>query len=348
MIPSIAKPARGATPCAGRPGWTERLRTQRWRIVVLLLLIAYFVWLDQRIKVRPDHAFLIFLIVVLLLRQAKAFLRDWSPFIGAWIIYDLMRGIADDLRSRVVVEELYRLEVKLFGWLTHGEAPAIYSLTFQANHAGSRWISFLDNLSSGCYAMHMGAPLLVAWVLWHTTNSRRMFYRFVLSFTLINIMGFSFYLGMPTAPPWYVAEYGFVQPPAEFKGHGAGSLINFDEKIGFPLFENVYRRMNPNRFAALPSLHAAYSLFVCIFLIRRYRWKGVPSVLYPLGMGIGAVYLVHHYIVDLLLGYLIVGIAIVVGDRLLYPRLFRRWEARQRARELAAAAQENAAAGPAA
>ena len=326
-------PGRDAPP---RKSWGDRVRQQRWRIVVLLLVVAYFVWLDQRVKVRPDHAFVILLIVVLVLGQAKAFLRDWSPFIGAWIIYDMMRGVADDLRSRVVVEELYRWEVKLFGWLTHGEAPPIYSLTFQAKHAGSWVVDFLDNLSSTCYAMHMGAPLIVGWVLWHTMNNRRLFYRFVICFTLINILGFSTYLAMPTAPPWYVAEYGFAQPPAEFKGHGAGSLINFDEKIGFPLFENLYRRMNPNRFAALPSLHAAYALFVCVFLIKRYRWKGLPAVLYPLGMSIGAVYLVHHYILDLLAGYLVVGIAIPVGEKLIYPRLFGKWEARERAKELAA------------
>lgn len=314
-----------------RQSWANRLRGQRWRIVVLLLVIAYFVWLDQRIKVRPDHAFLILMIVVLVLRQAKAFLRDWSPFIGAWIVYDLMRGIADDLRPRVLVEGLYRAEVKLFGWLTHGEAPPIYSLTFQENHAGTFIKSLLDNVSSTCYAMHMGAPLIVGWVLWHTVADRRLFYRFVICFTLMNILGFSTYIAIPTAPPWYVAEYGFAQPPAEFKGHGAGSLINFDEKIGFPLFENLYRRMNPNRFAAFPSLHAAYSLFVLVFLLKRYRWKALPAVLYPIGMGVGAVYLVHHYIIDLLAGYLVVGIAISVGERVLYPLLFGKWEERQRA-----------------
>jgi len=311
--------------------WRARLQHQRWRIAVLLLLVAYFVWLDQHVKLRPDHAFLIFFIVMLLLRQAKTFLRDWSPFVGAWVVYDMMRGIADDLRPRVEIEWLYNLEVKLFGWMTHGEAPPIYSLTFQQQHEGSWIIGLLDNVSSTCYAMHMGAPIILAWMLWHTAQDRRLFYKFALCFTLINIIGFSVFIAMPTAPPWYVAEYGFAQPPAEFKGHGAGSLINFDQKIGFPLFENVYRRMNPNRFAAFPSLHAAYALFVCIFAMKRYRWKALPVVLFPLGMSVGAVYLVHHYIIDVLAGYLVVGIAMLLGLRVIYPRLFGKWEARLRA-----------------
>lgn len=325
----------------GLRGFRERLRSQRWRLVVLFLLVAYFVWLDQHIKLRPDHAFLIFLIVVLVLRQARAFLRDWSPFIGAWIAYDMMRGIADDLRERVLIEGLYNLEVKLFGWMTHGEVPPIYSLTFQEKHAGSFIKSFLDNLSSTCYALHMGAVIISAWVLWHTVRDRRLFYRFAVVFTVLNILGFATFVAVPTAPPWYVNEYGFAQPPAEFKGHGAGSLINFDEKIGFPLFENLYRRMNPNRFAAFPSLHAAYALLVFIFLTRRYRWRALPAVIYPIGVSIGAVYLVHHYIVDLLAGYLYTGAALFLGERVIYPPLFRKFEQRLKA----AAAAESAARG---
>lgn len=202
--------------------WSERLRSNRYRLVVLLIIIVYFVWLDQRVKVRPDHAFLALFVVVLMLRQTKAFLRDWSPFIGAWVVYDLMRGIADDIRSRVWVEGLYLWEKKWFGWLTHGEAPAIYSLTWQANHENSILKKFLDNMSSTCYAMHMCAPLILGWVFWHTTHNRRLYYKFVLCFTMVNILGFSTYLALPTAPPWYVAEYGFAQPPAEFKGARRG------------------------------------------------------------------------------------------------------------------------------
>ena len=311
--------------------WRDLLLKNRYRVVVLLIIVTYFIWLDQRVKVRPDHAFLALFVVVLLLRQTKAFLRDWSPFIGAWVVYDLMRGVADDIRTRVCVEGLYQVEKKLFGWLTHGEAPAIYSLTWQANHEHSPLKRFLDNMSSTCYAMHMCAPLILGWIFWHTTHNRRLYYKFALCFTMLNILGFSTYLALPTAPPWYVAEYGYAQPPAEFKGHGAGSLINFDKEIGYPLFENLYGRMNPNRFAAFPSLHAAYSLFVCIFAIRRWGRRGWISVLYPLGMAIGAVYLVHHYIVDLLAGYIFVGAAIWLGERLIYPRLFGKWEARRAA-----------------
>lgn len=325
-----ARPANDAGAASAKT-WKQRLRSNRWRLVVLLLIVAYFIWLDQRVKVRPDHAFLILFIVVLVLRQAKAFLRDWSPFIGAWIVYDMMRGVADDLRARVWVEGLYNLEVKLFGWLSHGEAPPIYSITFQENHAGSFIKGLLDNVSSTCYAMHMGAPLILGWILWHTAHDRRLFYKFAVCFTVVNLLGFATFLSLPAAPPWYVAEYGFAQPPAEFKGHGAGSLINFDEKVGFPLFENLYRRMNPNRFAAFPSLHASYALLVFIFALRRYRWKALPAVLYPIGMSVGAVYLVHHYIVDLIAGYAYVAMALLLGEKVIYPRLFGRWEARRNA-----------------
>lgn len=324
--------AEAQTQAAQPPSLLRRLsaamQAQRWRILVLAVLVAYFIWLDQRVKLRPDHAFLIFLVVVLMLGRAKAFLRDWSPFIGAWVVYDMMRGIADDLRPRVVVEGLYRMEVRLFGWMTGGEAPPIYSLTFQARHAGSVIKKVLDNLSSTCYAMHMGAVIILAWVLWHTARDRRLFYHFAVCFTVLNILGFSTFLAMPTAPPWYVHEHGFAQPTADFKGAGAGSLINFDKEIGFPLFENIYRHMNPNHFAAFPSLHAAYATMFFIFLWRRFGKRALPALIYPIGVSVGAVYLVHHYVIDVLAGYVYCGAALLIGDRLIYPLLFRKWEAR--------------------
>ena len=297
---------------------------RRWRLGVLLLVILYFVQIHQVMRVRPDHAFLSLLVLALVMKNARAFLRDWSPFIASWIGYDLMRGIADDLASRVHIAGPYQLELALFGRFFGGQIPSFWFLEWQQTIEGTWFKHAIDGLASTCYAIHMAAPLVLAWVLWHTVRDRPMFYRFVIAFTLTTWAAYATYLLYPAAPPWYVRDYGFVQPTAEFRGAGAGTMVAFDRDLGFPLFESVYKHLNPNKFAAVPSLHAAFPTLILYFALRHFRWKALPVALFPAGVFFSAVYLNHHYIIDLLLAIVYVAGAVIVQEKLLFPLLVER------------------------
>ncbi len=75
-------------------------------------------------------------------------------------------------------------------------------------------------------------------------------------FLLVNLLGFAGYYIHPAAPPWYVAGHGFeavVGTRGEVAGLGA-----FDAMTGLGIFDGLYAR-NSNVFAALPSLHSAYT-----------------------------------------------------------------------------------------
>lgn len=297
---------------------------RRWRLGVLLLIIGYFIHVHQVMRVRPDHAFLSLLVLALVLKNARPFLRDWSPFIASWVAYDLMRGIADDLAPRVHIAAPYRLELALFGPLFGGQIPSFWFLQWQDRIDGTVLKHLLDGMASTCYALHMAAPLVLAWILWHTVRDRPMFYRFVIAFALTTWAAYATYLLYPAAPPWYVRDYGFVQPTAAFKGAGAGTMVAFDKNLGFPLFESVYRHLNPNKFAAIPSLHAAFPSLILYFALRRFGRKALPVALFPAGVFFSAVYLNHHYVIDLLLAILYVAGAVAVQERILYPLLVER------------------------
>jgi formylglycine-generating enzyme required for sulfatase activity len=305
-----------------------------WRLAVLLLIIAYFVQIHQVMRVRPDHAFLSLLVLALVLKNAKAFLRDWSPFIASWVAYDLMRGIADDLAPRVHISGPYQLELKMFGPLFGGQIPSFWFLDWQSRIDGTALKHVLDGLASTCYALHMAAPLLLAWVLWHTVKDRPMFYRFVIAFTVTTWAAYATYLLYPAAPPWYVRDYGFVQPDAAFRGAGAGTMAAFDKDLGFPLFESVYKHLNPNKFAAVPSLHAAFPTLILYFSLRRFGRKAWPVALFPAGVFFSAVYLNHHYIIDLLLAILYVAGAVWLQERVLFPLLVEKRNPLRRAPRL--------------
>jgi hypothetical protein len=293
-----------------------------WRVGVLLLLVLYFIYIDNLMKVRPDHAFLSLLIVALVLKNAKRFLLDWSPFILLWVAYDFMRGVADDNAGRIHILEPYLLERDLFRPLLHGLTPNDALLAFQQALGDAPLRHLLDAMASGFYAMHMAAPIVLAWIFWNTLKDRGIFYRFMMALSLTTWISYATYFLYPAAPPWYVRDFGFVQPQAAFKGSGAGNLLHTDDWIGIPLFESVYKHLNPNKFAALPSLHAAFPLLILIYVLFRFRKKGLWVLPYPLGVWASAVYLDHHYVIDILLAVAYVLACVAITERVLFPLLF--------------------------
>lgn len=295
-----------------------------WRFAVLLLVVVYFVQIDNLMKVRPDHAFLSLLVVALVLKNAREFLADWSPFIALWIAYDFMRGIVDDLAGRIHILAPYRLELALFGRLGGGQIPNFVVLDWRQRMEGSFLTGTFDAMASGFYAMHMAAPLVLAWIFWHTMRDRRAYWRFVVTFSLVTWSSFATYFAYPAAPPWYIRDFGFVQPEAGFKGAGAGNLVATDRWIGIPLFESVYRHLNPNKFAAIPSLHSAFPLLILIHALRRFGKRAMPVALYPIGVWCSAVYLNHHYLIDIILAVLYVAAADALVGFVIFPFLFER------------------------
>jgi len=298
-------------------------RNLLWRLSILFLVVVYFIQIDNLMKVRPDHAFLSLLVIALVLGNARRFLVDWSPFIALWIAYDFMRGIVDDLAGRIHILEPYRLEQQLFGWLGGGQIPSFALLEWRGEIAGTVLREFLDATASGFYAMHMAAPLVLAWVFWHTVHDRNAYLRFVVAFSITTWASFATYLAYPAAPPWYIRDFGFIQPEPSFKGAGAGNLVSADRWIGVPLFESVYRHLNPNKFAAIPSLHSAFPFLISIHAIRRFGARAWPIVLFPIGVWGSAVYLNHHYIIDIALALVYVTIATLLTDQVIFRFLFR-------------------------
>ena len=98
-----------------------------------------------------------------------------------------------------------------------------------------------------------------------------------------------------------MALHGFEAVPGT-PGDVAG-LGRFDAMTGLGIFDGLYAR-NSNVFAAVPSLHSAYTLVALIYAVLCRAPKGWIAVLAVVTAGIWftAVYTSHHYIIDVLLG----------------------------------------------
>lgn len=296
-----------------------------WRIKVFLCVWVYFIFINQFIRVRPDHIFLALVIVTLSFGRdkAKRFIIDWLPFILGWVAYDTTRGIVDSLRGHIFVALPYQMEQWATGWFTGGE---IIAFRFQTVHQVFGYFlpkEIFDLFCANLYTFHFAAPLLTGWILWHTANDRYLFYHFVWTLTVINIMALTTFYFFPAAPPWYVWEYGFQQPSGEMLG-AAGALINVEKIIRLKFFTTLWQNMNPNYFAAIPSLHAVYPIVISYFLYVKFHRYRLLLTLYPIGVWFSSMYFNHHYLIDLLIGVGYMLVAFVVVRKILFPYIFDR------------------------
>ena len=300
----------------------------RWKIYVLLGVLAYFIIINQIIHVRPDHIFLALVILSFLLgrERARRFLIDWSPFVFFWIAYDMMRGVADSVRGVIHIVQPYRWEKWLFMPVLHGDIPPFY---LQAVRETWPMVTkaVANVLAANFYTAHFAVPLLVGWIFWHTVDDRPLFYKFVYTLTVLNILALMTFMLYPSAPPWYVYHYGFVQPEpnSSFWGTSAGNLIDVDRLLGTKFFTTLWDSFNANYFAAIPSLHGAYPIVVSFFVYRKFRKHGFWLALYPIATWLSAVYLNQHYVVDLLIGSLYIVVAYWIATRLVYHWVYTRF-----------------------
>jgi hypothetical protein len=236
------------------------------------------------------------------LRDHARAVLDWLPLLAALILYDHTRGIADSLGMPIRVSELVDVERWMFG----GVLPTSWLQEQFSNPADPQW---WDAVASLVYTSHFVVPWALAAVLY--VRSRDIWMRYVHRVVLLSYAGLVTYILLPAAPPWYAAHYGFVSDEI-------GRIItNGWSVLGLQSAGAVIDRAQAgsNPVAALPSLHTAFALLVSITLWTLVRSRVLRVVLaaYPIAMALTLVYGGEHYVIDVLLGWLYVGLVLLVA-----------------------------------
>ena len=263
----------------------------------LWMLLGLAVWLTVTILFigfRPEHVFLALLIAALyfIAPSTRRLIVALLPFIFFGISYDWMNLLPNYEVNPVDVEGLYSTEKRLFG-ITAGEALVLTPNEFFALHR-TALMDFMGGIFYLCWV-----PLPIFFGLWmYFTRRTEGYLHFAVCFLLVNLIGFALYYVHPAAPPWYAASHGFTAvpgTPGEVAGLGA-----FDEMTGLGIFNALYAR-NANVFAAMPSLHSAYTLVAFIYSLRvkmiPLYWRILLGFV-TVGIWFTAVYTSHHYILD--------------------------------------------------
>jgi membrane-associated phospholipid phosphatase len=245
----------------------------------------------------------------------RSVVRDWLPFLAILIAYDSLRGSAGHLFAPHFLPQL-QVDNAIFG-----DTPPTVTFQHWLWHGHVAWYDFVV---WGVYLTHFfGTPVLAA-ILWKVDRQRfRLFAVFVATLSLAGLITYALY---PAAPPWMASDSHLMAPIARIIPqvwlalplHSAGSLVEH----GYAYANSV---------AAVPSLHAAFSLLVAITLWPRRRtwWRPLVAA-YPLAMAFALVYSGEHYFSDVALGW-----GYTIGTVLCVQALLRRREARQPARALA-------------
>src|SRR4051812_17398574 len=240
--------------------------------------------------------------------NTRRFLRVFWPFIATGALYESLRYyLVAATAGRIHVAELYRLDRAWFGTGTH---------TLNEVFATHHWV--VADLAAGlAYLIYVAEYLALAMLVLFAGNAPRA-HTFARGFLVVNAMGFLTYLVYPAAPPWYVAAHG-LGPAVLGSAPSPGAAARFDALLGTQVFEDMYRH-SIDVFGALPSLHAAYPVMAAILAFRtcELRWARWPAAGYAALMCFSAVYLQHHYVIDVVfgLGYgTIAAIAVLAWER---------------------------------
>ncbi|MCM1309400.1 MAG: phosphatase PAP2 family protein [Bacteroides sp.] len=265
----------------------------------LICVTALVVWLAVTalcVGMRPEHPFLALLIAALFFasRWSRKTVVALLPFIIFGISYDWMNIVPNYEVNPVDVGGIYAAEKSLFG--IHTASVILTPNEFFALHTNAV-VDFFCGLFYLCWV-----PVPIAFGLWLYFSGRPEWsIRFSLVFLLVNFIGFAGYYIHPAAPPWFVAEYG-LEPIFGTPGSTAG-LAAFDQMTGLGIFDALYTR-NSNVFAAVPSLHSAYTFVAFLFALRSKSpaaWKIALGII-TVGIWFTAVYTSHHYLIDVTLG----------------------------------------------
>jgi membrane-associated phospholipid phosphatase len=272
--------------------------------VVSIASFAYLLFSAFLVDFKSDQVVLVLLFNLLFYASAvtRKFITGFSIFVVYWIIYDYMKAFPNYEYSAVHIADIYNFEKHLFGIHSQGK------LLTPNEYWRFNGTTFLDILTGIFYLCWIPVPMGFAVYLFFTR--KRQFLLFLLTFVLVNFIGFIVYYTFPAAPPWYVQYHGFTFHQLT-AGNTAG-LVKFDAYFNVSIFKSIYAK-GSNVFAAMPSLHSSYPMIVLYYGLKNKLGKAnIFFGIVMIGIWFSAVYLSHHYIVDVLAGILcaVIGIAL--------------------------------------
>jgi PAP2 superfamily len=199
------------------------------------------------------------------------------------------------------------LQIELDRLLGFGSVPTVW-LQDHLWH-GAAHLQWYDYATWAVYMSYFFATTLLLAALWWWRPAE--YRRFAAMVVGLAVAGCATYVLYPADPPWLAAQNGDISPVHRFVGD-----VNLD--VGTLSFTSLWEsgQRYGNDVAAVPSLHAAYTLLLVLFLVGRTRSRLRHLLwLYPAAMAFALVYAGEHYVCEILLGWLYATAVYVIAGR---------------------------------
>lgn len=315
-MPEVDQVQDGAIQTNLQTGYTTTSLLEQWlqwwdnlsplqKLLPLALVVGFWMLHLALGGLRTDH----FAVALLLFPyyggpRTQSLYRFFLPFTLYLVLYDSQGYYAELIRGEVRVTEPYQFDMMFFGietsagrllpsqWLQNHTHPVLDVIT------GLSYLTFIP--------MFLAVGLFFRFALKSLKNRRSAVkeihtqtHALMWGMFWLNIICCSTYYWYPAAPPWYVDIYGLGPAQLDAVPSAAGAL-RFDAIFGVNFFADLYAKC-PNAFGAIPSLHVAFPLLSVYFAFKLKSLR-VFCLLFFLLVCFSAVYLNHHYILDLLWG----------------------------------------------
>jgi inositol phosphorylceramide synthase catalytic subunit len=211
------------------------------------------------------------------------------------LVYDLMRFVSHIglTRERVHVCDLRAIDMRIASVIVGGERGSVHDWV-QANAVTS-----LDLACAVPYGTFIFVAIGFAVFLYLRDYPRMRLFGW--AFLIVNLAGFATYHLYPAAAPWYFHAHGCDVDLGARASEGA-NLARVDTLLGVAYFRSFYGRAS-DVFGAVPSLHVSYPMLIVLFGWPVMRWPGrLFATAFLVSMCTAAVYLDHHWIIDVILG----------------------------------------------
>ncbi len=227
----------------------------------------------------------------------KDLLRQVLLFVGAFILYDLVRGLAGHPGYYKPFGDAMRIID--FERAIHIFVEPSINAWVQNTH----WLMDIADwvYLNGHFFMTLGA---LAFIYMRRNDSFYFVRNVVMISMAIALVGYWLY---PTAPPRLMPEWGFTDTVSQLVTGGKGWT------------DNTPAGALVNTYAAVPSMHICFALIIGVSMSRlvRRRWARIAWMLYPLLVTFVVVATANHFFIDVFLGALTAGAATLVAKRLL-------------------------------
>ena len=227
----------------------------------------------------------------------KDLLRQILLFVGAFLLYDLVRGlVADGNLYKPFGDAMRIIDVE----------RAIHIFVEPSINAWVQHTHWLMDIADWVYLNgHFFVTLGALAFIYFRRNDSFYFVRNVLLISMaIALFGYWLY---PTAPPRLMPEWGFTDSISQFLTHNGSWSTNTPAGA----FVNAY--------AAVPSMHVCFSSIIGLTMARlvTHRPAKIAWCLYPALVTFVVVATANHFLVDVFLGALTAAISFAIAQRLL-------------------------------